>query len=87
MSICCLVPDAIMSSHVTCSTEEDYGEIITGEKPEADDEEAVDKYLNIELMLDIGLANERQGRVSKRSRGIDGEAVGNAHANPLFDTR
>ena len=47
----------------------------------------MDKYLNVELLLDVGLANERQGRVTKRSRGLDGEAVGRAHANPFFDTR
>ena len=26
-------------------------------------------------------------RFAKRPQGIDGEAVGNAHANPFFDTR
>ena len=39
------------------------------------------------LILDVGLANERQGHIAKRSRGLDGEAVGRAHINPLFDTR
>ena len=47
----------------------------------------MDKYLNVELLLDVGLAKERQGRVTKRSRGLDGEAVGRAHANQLFDTK
>ena len=37
--------------------------------------------------MDVGSANNRQGRVTKRLRGIDGEAVGCAHANPFFDTR
>ena len=52
-----------------------------------DDEEALYKYLNVELLLDVGSANERRGRVAKRLQGLDGEAVGRAHANPLFDTR
>ena len=47
----------------------------------------MDKYLNVELILDVGSANERRGRVAKRSWGLDGEAVGRAHANPFFDTR
>ena len=68
-------------------TGEDYGDMITGEQPEAYDEEAVDKYLNVELILDFRLANERRGRVAKRSRGLDGKTVGRAHAKPFFDTR
>ena len=47
----------------------------------------MDKYLNIELILDVSSANERQGHVAKRSWGLDGEAVGRAHANQFFDTR
>ena len=47
----------------------------------------MDKYLNVELILDVCLANERRGRVTKRSRGFDGKAVGRAHANPFFYTR
>ena len=61
--------------------------MITGELPEADDEEAMDKYFNVELILDVGSANKQQGRVAKRLRGLDGEVVGHAHANPFFDTR
>ena len=68
-------------------TDEDYGDMITRERPEAEDEEAVDKYLNVELILDVWSANKRRGRVAKRSRGLDSEAVGRAHANPFFDTR
>ena len=60
--------------------------MITGERPKAEDEEAVDKYLNVELILDFSLANEWQGRVDKRLEGIDGKAVGRAHTNQFFDT-
>jgi hypothetical protein len=31
--------------------------------------------------------NERWGRVIKRARGLDGEPLGRAYTNPLFDTR
>jgi hypothetical protein len=35
----------------------------------------------------MGTNDERWGRVVKRSRGLDSEPIGRAHANPLFDTR
>ena len=47
----------------------------------------MDKYLYVELILDVGLANNQRLRVTKHSRGLEGEAVGLAHANPLFDAR
>ena len=68
-------------------TEEEYDDMLIDDRPEADDEEAIDKYLNTELILDVGTNNERRGRVIKRSRGQDGEPIGRAHTNPLFDTR
>ena len=46
----------------------------------------MDKYLNVELILNVRLVNKRRGRVTKRLQGLDGEAVGRAHANPFFDT-
>ena len=33
------------------------------------------------------MANEWRGCVAERSRGLDGEALGRAQANPFFDTR
>jgi hypothetical protein len=66
---------------------EDYGDMNTKDQPEEDDEEAIDKYLNVELIMNMGTNDERCGCVIKRSRGLDGEAIGQAHANPLFDTR
>jgi hypothetical protein len=68
-------------------TSEDYGDMHTDERPEDDDEEAVDKYLNVELLMNVGTNDERHGRVVKRSWGLDSEPIGRAHANPLFDTR
>ena len=43
--------------------------------------------MNVDLILEVGSANEWRGRVAKRSQGLDGEAVECANANPLFDTR
>jgi hypothetical protein len=67
--------------------DEEYGDMNTAERPEEDDEEAVDNYLNVELIMNMGTNDERRGRVVKRSRGLDGEPIGRAHTNPLFDTR
>jgi hypothetical protein len=68
-------------------SESDYGDMLTDERPDDEDEEAVDKYLNVELIMNMGTNDERRGRVIKRTRGLDGEPIGRAHANPLFDTR
>ena len=77
----------VLSDQGITPTDEDYEDVITGERPEVDDKEAVDKYLNVELILNVGSANEQCGHVAKHSRGLDGKAVGRAQANPLFDTR
>ena len=59
------------------------------ETPEADDvdDDLLDKYLNTELIFDVGTGHERKGCVVKRAKGTSGEPIGRAHANPLFDTR
>jgi hypothetical protein len=77
---------AVMEDGIT-PTEEEYDGMIVEERPKADDEEALDKYLNMELRMGAGTDDERWGRVIKRAKGIGGEAVGHAHANPFFDTR
>ena len=46
-------PGVVLDRGIT-PTYENYGDTITGEGREADDEEAVDKYLNVELILDVG---------------------------------
>ena len=57
--------------------------------PEADDltDDMIDKYIGAELIFDVGSGDERRGKVVKRSRGLDGTAIGQSHTNPLFDTR
>jgi hypothetical protein len=77
---------AVMEDGITL-TEEEYDGMIVEECPEANDEEALDKYLNMELRMGTGMDDERWGRVIKCAKGIGGEAVGCAHANPFFDTR
>ena len=64
----------------------EYGDMIVDDIVDADDD-AVDKYLTAELILDVGTNGERRGRVIKRARGLNGEPIGRAHTNPLFDTR
>jgi hypothetical protein len=66
---------------------EDYGDMHTEDRPEDDNQEAIDKYLNVELIMNMGTNDEQCGHVIKRSWGLDGEAISQAHANPLFDTR
>jgi len=75
----------VAANHGITPTEEEYRDKLAEEQPVADDEEAVDKYLNAELCLDLGTNNERCGRVCKRLRGLDGDPIGRAHPNPLFE--
>ena len=70
-------------------TAEDDGDMIVEEQPNEDDldDDAIDKYLNTELILSVGTNNKRWGHVIKQSKGLDEKPVGHAHSNPLFDTR
>eukprot|EP00957_Ditylum_brightwellii_P179670 13686430-Ditylum_brightwellii.AAC.1 len=65
---------------------EEYTDMITEERPDKDDEEAMDQYLTANLILGLGTDGERVGRVIKRSRGLDGQSIGRAYPNPLFDS-
>ena len=42
-------------------TEEEYDDMIVEEHPEADDKEAVDRYVNMELRMGARTDNERWG--------------------------
>jgi hypothetical protein len=70
----------------TTPTDDEYGDMMQEERPEADDD-VLDNYINMELILDQGTDAERRGRVTKRARGLDDAPIGRAHTNPLFDTR
>ena len=39
------------------------------ERPDDDDKEAVDKYINMELIMDLGTSDERRGRVTQKVKG------------------
>jgi hypothetical protein len=65
---------------------EEYDDMVMEEHPEHDDEEVIDKYLNVKLIMDVGTNNEWRGCVVKRSWGLVGEPISCAHSNPLFDT-
>ena len=77
----------VITNHRITLSDDEYGDMLTNNRPEADNEEAIDKYLTCELIIDAGSGNERKGRVTKRSRGYDGEPIGVAHNNPLFENR
>ena len=76
-----------ITNHGITPSDDEYGDMLTDDRPEAEDEEAIDNYLTCELIMDVGSDNERKGRVTKRSRGHGGKPIGVAHNNPLFDTR
>jgi hypothetical protein len=91
-----LYPDDIdddLNSGVTCKNDrntpstEDYRDMHTDKRPDDNEEEAIDKYLNVELIMNMGTKDEQRGRVIKRTRGLDGKPIRRVHANPLFDTR
>jgi hypothetical protein len=67
-------------------TEEEYDGMIVEEHPKADDKEALDKYLNMELRIGAGTNDERWGWVIKHAKGIGGEPSSRAHANLFFNT-
>jgi hypothetical protein len=50
----------VMEDGITL-TEEEYDGMIVEEHPEANDEEALDKYLNMELMMGTGMDDESWG--------------------------
>jgi hypothetical protein len=59
-------PGVTYAKGITPSKDE-YGDMLTDERPEDDDEEAVDKYLNMELNMNVGTSDEQRGRVIKRA--------------------
>jgi hypothetical protein len=51
------------------------------------DDKLLDKYLNAELIFNVGTGNECKGRVVKRAKGTSSEPIDCAHSSPLlFDT-
>jgi hypothetical protein len=60
----------VIHEEANTPSDEDYGENFAPEQPEDDDEEAIDKYLNAELILGLGTNDERCGQVVKRARKV-----------------
>jgi hypothetical protein len=67
--------------------DEEYGDMIPEPKPDVDDVETYDKYLNAEFIVNRSDGDAIKARVRKRMRSDTGELIGRQHTNPLFDTR
>ena len=68
-------------------SDEEYGDMLFDERPEDDDEDAIDKYIGMELIMDAGTDFERGARVVKRAKDDEGRPIGTAHSNPIMDSR
>jgi hypothetical protein len=64
----------------------DDGDMLHEPKPDIDDVETYDCYLNAEIIVDRG-GEQVRARVAKRLRSDTGELIGRQHSNPLLDTR
>jgi hypothetical protein len=81
-------PGVAYANDANTPSTKDYDNMPMVKWPNEDDKEAIDNYLNVELIINMGTNDEWHGRVVKRSWGLDGgEQIGHAHNNPLFDTR
>ena len=55
------IPAVARADEDQMPSHEDYGDMHVDERPEDDDEEAMDKYLNVELIMNVGTNDERRG--------------------------
>jgi hypothetical protein len=55
-------PGVVRANDGVVPSSDDYGDMLTDDRPEDDDEEAVDKYLNVELIMHTGNNDERRWR-------------------------
>ena len=46
------------ANELNMPTATEYDDMHTDDRPDDDDEEAVDKYLNVELIMDVGTNDE-----------------------------
>ena len=68
-------------------TDKDYGDMsLLQDIPEQDDIEEVDDHVGARVQIKRA-GEEVHGTVTKRARGNNGEPVGKAHKNPIFDSR
>ena len=67
-------------------TDKKYDDMIVGGRPD-DEDEVIDKYLNMNFIFDVVTNDERRETVVKHSQGLDGRLIGRSQTNPFFDTR
>jgi hypothetical protein len=66
--------------------DDEYGDMIQENRPDVDDVEIYDGYVNAEIVIDRD-GEPTRARVVKRARTENGVPIGRSHRNPLFDTR
>ena len=66
-------------------TDEEYNVMIVKGRINYEDE-LIDKYLNMNLISDVGTIDERRGNMVKRYRGIYGREICRLHTKTFFDT-
>ena len=81
-----LNPGVTSNDDLNMPSVDNYRDMIIDEQPEEDDEKVINKYLNVELLMNVGTNDKRCGHVIKQSWGVDGGLISHAHTNPLFDT-
>jgi hypothetical protein len=52
-------PGVAYMNDANTPTGEEYGDMVTDERPEEDEEEAIDNYLNVELIMNMGTNDKR----------------------------
>jgi hypothetical protein len=78
--------DADDANEQMIPNDEEYGDMLQDPKPDMDDIETYDKYLNSEFVVDRG-GEQVRAKVVKRARSDSGYPIGTAHSNPMLDTR
>jgi hypothetical protein len=64
----------------------EYGDMIHEPRPDVDDIDTYDRYLNAEVVINRD-GEPLRARVVKRAKSESGAPIGHSHTNPLFDTR
>ena len=67
-------------------TDDEYGNMLHEDKPNIDDVETYDRYLNAEFVVNRG-GEQIRARVAKRARSDTSTLMGQQHNNPLLNTR
>ena len=48
----------VITNHGITPSDDEYGDMLTNDRPEAEDKETIDKYLTCQLIMDVGSGNE-----------------------------